>query len=141
MKKLKKCCNCTSNFFNLLYLMYANFLNPCRFLMNKGSKPWRTLGRSSQAVDVVVGKFLKIEFVTFLSNFSLLVFCTCACDGRNLKFLLLTGKVENSIQKKVSCGSVAEIRQWVNDDLTSTMDWLQQQDAKVFWVILTSPYT
>lgn len=65
MTKLKKCCNFTSHFFNLVYFMYANFLNPCRFLMNKGSKPWRTLGRSSQAVDAVVGKFLKLNLSHF----------------------------------------------------------------------------
>lgn len=38
--------------------------------MNKGLKPWRPLDRSSQTVDVVVGKFLTLT----LSHFFLLVF-------------------------------------------------------------------
>jgi hypothetical protein len=31
----------------------------------------------------------------------------------------------------VNCGSEEEIQKWAHEDLTSIIDWLQQQDAKV----------
>lgn len=103
--------------------------------MNKG-RPWRSPGQTPDTVGIVsVGNTwhyssgccgdsnVEVTFDRDLQKFVMSI----KLDIPNVLFVA-EGR---QIGKKMSCGSVEEIQQWVTDDVASTVSWLQQQDAQV----------